>query len=110
VKLLYFHKQPVDLLVRMPDLVNIAAQDNAQPLNLLREDINSVLVALVLDNQLLFGLLHVGELVAKSLQLFTFLVVEQSAPFELLTDEHQLHFILLLDLEDVIVLGLVYDA
>jgi hypothetical protein len=94
----------------MPDLVNIAAEDNAQPLNLLRENVNSVLFALVLDNQVLFGLLHVGELVAKCLQLFTFLVFDQSASFELLTDEHQLHFILFLDFEDVIVLGLVDDA
>lgn len=110
MKLLYFHKQPVDLLVRTPDLVDVTAQDYAQTLNLLRENVNSVLVALVLDNQVLFGLLNVGELVAKCLELFTFLVFEQFAPFELLTDEHQLHFILLLDLEDVIVLGLVHDA
>ena len=74
------------------------------------ENINSVLIALVLDNQVLFGLLHVGALVAKCLQLFTFLVFDQSAPFQLLTDEYQLHFILLLDFEDVIVLGLVHDA
>jgi hypothetical protein len=49
----------------MADLVDVVAEDYAQALDFLREDLYSVLVAFVFDDQVLFGLLHQGKLIVK---------------------------------------------